>query len=176
MSSRKSGKSSPKKKAKGPVDPDEKTIVATNRQARRDYEILDTLECGMVLRGSEAKSLRESKVTLADSFARIDSGEFVIIGLHIAPYSHAAQHSGHDPDRNRKLLAHRHQIDSWHERSDRDRLTLVPLSLYFKGNRAKVELALARGKAQVDRRRDIAKRDAEMDMRRAKSADVRRRH
>ena len=155
---------------------DDKTVVATNRQARRDYEILDTIECGIMLRGSEAKSLRESKVTLADAFGRFDDNEMFLIALHISPYSHAAHHSGHEPDRHRKLLLHRHQIDHWQERLDRDRLTLVPLSLYFIGNRAKVEMGLARGKSQVDRRRDIAKRDSDRDIAKAMSDNLRHRH
>ena len=166
----------PKQQKKGTKpDPDQKTVVATNRAARRDYDILDTLECGMVLRGSEAKSLRESKVTLTDAFARIDDGEMFILSLHITPYSHAALHSGHEPDRRRKLLMHRNQIDRWADRLDREPLTLIPLSLYFKGNKAKVELALARGKTQVDRRRDIAKRDSDRDIARAMSNNRRQR-
>ncbi len=176
MAAKKNKNKNPKKGASNAADAKTaKTVVATNRQARRDYDIVDTIECGMVLRGSEAKSLRESKVTLGDAFGRIDRGEMYIIALHISPYSHAAHHTGHDPDRHRKLLLHRHQIDSWQERQDRDRLTLVPLSLYFVGNRAKVEMGLARGKSQVDRRRDIAKRDSDRDIAKAMSDNLRRR-
>ncbi len=142
-------------------------VVASNRRARRDYEVLDTVEAGLVLRGSEVKSLRESRVQLADAYARVVGGELWLVGLHITPYSHAA---GFDPpaaDRDRKLLLHRDQIDRLRARVDQDRLALVPLSLYFKDGRAKVEVALARGRRQYDKREAIARRDAELDARRA---------
>lgn len=148
------------------------TIVASNRQARRDYDILDTLEVGMVLRGSEAKSLRESKVTLTEAWAQVYRGELWLHGLHISPYSHAAAVYGHEPDRQRKLLAHRGEILRLEARLDRERLSLIPLALYFKNGRAKLELAVARGRKQFDRRQAIAKkdaaRDAERDLARAR--------
>lgn len=143
------------------------TAVATNRVARRDYDILDTLEVGIQLRGSEVKSLRESKVQLAESFAIFYQDELWLVGLHIAAYSHSAGAFGHDTDRRRKLLAHRAEIQRWSSRVDREKLTVVPLALYFRDGRAKVELALARGRRQVDRRHDIAKRDADRETRRA---------
>ena len=133
--------------------------VATNRQARRDYEILDTYEAGIVLQGSEVKSLREAKVQLAESYARLDDGEVWLQGLHIAPYSHSGSADGHLADRPRKLLLHRGEILKIQARLDQDRLTLVPLSLYFKEGRAKLELGLGRGRRQYDKRRAIAPHD-----------------
>lgn len=147
--------------------PDGTTVIATNRQARRDFEILDTWEAGMVLRGSEVKSLRESKVTLADSYARLVEGEVWVFGLHITPYSHAAAYLGPDPLRDRKLLLHRHQIDVIRDRLARERLSLVPLVLSFKQGRVKLEVGLARGRRKADKRQAIAARDADMEARRA---------
>ncbi len=148
--------------------------VATNRQARRDYEILDTYEAGIALQGSEVKSLREGNVQLAESFARIDSGEIWLMGLQIAAYSHSGQADGHQLDRQRKLLLHRNEIDRIRARLDQERLTLVPLSLYFKEGRAKVELGVGRGRREYDKRQVIAKRDADRDAAKAMS-DARRR-
>ncbi|MGI9600663.1 MAG: SsrA-binding protein SmpB [Acidimicrobiales bacterium] len=143
------------------------TVVATNRAARRDFEILDVYEAGIVLRGSEVKSLRESKVQLNDCYGRIDDGEAWLLGLHIAPYSKSTSEAfGHETDRHRKLLLHRSEIDRIRPRLDQERLTLVPLRLYFQGGRAKVELAVARGKKSIDRRQEIARRDADLDARR----------
>ena len=147
----------------------DRQVVATNRQVRRSYEILDTLECGMVLRGSEVKSLRSAKVTLADAYARVDRNELWLHSLHVSPYSHSAAHSGHDPERPRKLLAHRNQIDRWAHRLSQERLTLVPLSLFFVNGRAKIEIGLARGLRQGDRRADIAPRDADREAQMAMS-------
>lgn len=138
-------------------------IVATNRQARRNYVLGDTFEAGVVLRGSEVKSLRESKVQLTDAWASVDDHEVWLNGLHIAPYSRAQAHSGHEPVRRRKLLLHRGEIDRIRMRMQVERLALVPLSLYFKDGRVKVELALGKGKNVVDKRQDIAKRDADRE-------------
>lgn len=146
------------------------TVVASNRQARRDYEIVDTWECGIMLAGSEVKSLRESKVTLSDSFGRVDRGELWIVGLHITPYSLASAQGGHDPERTRKLLVHRHELDEIRKRVDLERLSLVPLSLYFRDGRAKLELGLGRGRKEYDKRHAIAKRDADLEARRAMAA------
>ena len=143
--------------------------VATNRQARRDFEILDTVECGIALRGSEVKSLRDGKVQIAESHARIIAGEAWLVGLHIAQYSHAGAADGHPLVRDRKLLLHRKEIERWKARLDQERLALVPLSLYFKDGRAKLELGLGRGKRQHDKRQDLAKRDAERDVARSMS-------
>jgi SsrA-binding protein len=147
--------------------PDGVKVVASNRRARRDYEILETLECGIVLRGSEVKSLREARVQLADANARVIDGELWLVSLHIEPYSHLAAYSAPGVDRDRKLLAHRSDIDRLRAKVDQDRLALIPLSLYFRDGRAKVELALARGRRQYDKREAIAKRDADLEARRA---------
>jgi SsrA-binding protein len=138
-------------------------IVATNRQARRNFELGDTFECGVVLRGSEVKSLRESKVQLTDAWASIDDGEVWLNGLHIAPYSRAQAHTGHEPVRRRKLLMHRNEIERLRLRLQTERLSLVPLQLYFKDGRLKVELAVGKGRNTVDRRQDIARRDADRE-------------
>ena len=141
--------------------------VATNRQARRDYEILDTFEAGLVLKGAEVKSLREARVTVSDAYARIIDHEAWLVGLHITPYSHAGGAFAElDPDRDRKLLLHRSEIDKIKARVDQDRLTLVPLSLYFKDGRAKLELGLGKGRKAVDKRHHIATRDAEREAQR----------
>lgn len=142
--------------------PGEKT-VATNRRAHRDFEILDTLEAGLVLKGSEVKSLRDAKVSLTDTYATIDRGEAWLVGLHINPYRMAAGFAGHDPDRNRKMLLHRHQLDQWAARLNQEHLTIVPLRLYFKDGRAKMEVGLAKGRKNYDKRQVIARRDAERD-------------
>jgi SsrA-binding protein len=147
--------------------PDGTSTIATNRQARRNYEILETIEAGIVLRGSEVKSLRESKVQISDAFGRIDGGEVWLNALHIAPYSHSQAHSGHDPDRPRKLLLHAAEIDRLRARVDQEHLSLVPLSLYFKEGRVKVDLALGKGRRSYDKRQVLAKRDAELEARRA---------
>ena len=139
-------------------------VVATNRRARHDYEILETLECGIVLTGSEVKSLREGKAQIADSFARIDNGELWLFGMHIPPWVFAVGFGSHDPDRHRKLLIHRHQLDQLNDKTHTQPLTIVPLKLYFKDGRAKIEIALARGRKQYDHRQALAKRDAEREI------------
>ena len=149
-------------------------VVATNRQARHRYTLSDTFECGIVLTGSEVKSLREAKVQLSDAWASIDAGEVWLHGLHIAPYSHAQAHTGHEPMRDRKLLMHRHQIERLRLKLQVERLTLVPTKLYFKDGKVKVELAVGKGKNVVDRRQDIAKRDSEREAARS-IAEARRR-
>lgn len=141
--------------------------MTTNSRARRDYDILQVLECGIVLTGSEVKSLRENKANLAESYAIVFRSELWLVGLHISAYSHSAAAFGHEPDRRRKLLAHRDEIDRLSDRLDRERLTLIPLSLYFLKGRAKVGIALARGRRQHDRRQAIAERDAVREAQRA---------
>lgn len=148
-------------------------LIAANRRARRNYEVLETVEAGLALRGSEVKSLRAGHVQLGDAYARIDAGEAWLVSLHIAPYDHAQAHSGHDPERPRKLLLHRDEIERLRAIVDEQRLTLVPLSLYFKEGRAKVELALARGRKTYDKRRAIAERDMARDVERSLSPDRR---
>ncbi len=142
-------------------------VVATNRRARRNYEILDTIEAGLVLRGSEVKSIREGKVQIGDAFARIDgSGEVWLHNLTIAVYAQSAGHSGHEEQRRRKLLLHHHEIERLRSRVDPEHLSLIPLAVYFKDGRAKVELALAKGRKTHDKRQAIAERDANLDVRR----------
>ena len=161
------------KDARRKADESRSKVIATNRQARRNYEILESVEAGIVLRGSEVKALRESKVQLTDSFGRVSGGEIWLVGLHIADYSHAGRFDSHAPVRERKLLLHRFEIDRLRSRVDQEHLSLVPLSLYFKEGRAKLELGLGRGRSRVDRRQVIAKRDAELEARREMSRSLR---
>jgi SsrA-binding protein len=142
-------------------------VVATNRRARHDFEILETLECGIMLTGSEVKSLREGKAQIADSYARIDDSELWLFQMHIPPWAFAVGFGSHDPDRKRKLLVHRRELDDLHEQTKTQPLTIVPLKLYFKDGKAKVEIALARGRKQQDQRQALAKRDAEREIARA---------
>lgn len=141
--------------------------MASNRRARRNYEVLETVEAGLVLRGSEVKSLRLGHVQMGDAFARFDGGEVWLQSLHIAPYEMSQSHSGHDPERPRKLLLHREEIARLRSKVDEQRLALVPLSIYFKDGRAKVDLALARGRRTYDKRNLLAERDAARDADRA---------
>src|SRR5919197_1046103 len=141
-------------------------LVAENRRARHDYHLLDRYEAGLVLVGTEVKSLRQGRATIARAYADVRDGEVWLVGAHIAPYEQASFGS-HDPDRDRKLLLHRGEISSLVGKVKERGLTLVPTRLYFRDGRAKVELALARGKEQRDKRRDIAKREAQRDMERA---------
>lgn len=141
--------------------------VATNRRARHDYHILDVVEAGIVLRGSEVKSLRAGHVQLADAYARVRDGEVWLEGVHIAPYQFATGVGAHDPDRARKLLLHHSEIVRLEHRINTERLTLVPLAIYFKEGRAKVELALAQGKRKGDKRQALAEQDAKREMERA---------
>src|SRR5690242_16943770 len=134
-------------------------IVATNRRARHDYAILDTVEAGIVLRGAEVKSLRDGKVQLADAYARVRDGEMWLQGVHIAPYVFAQGFGKVDPDRERKLLLRRDEIRRLGARVAQERLTLVPLALYFRDGRAKVELGLGKGRRHGDKRDAIAERD-----------------
>lgn len=146
-------------------------VVATNRQGRRNYSVVETIEAGLVLRGSEVKSLRDSQVQIKDAFARIDSGEIWLHGLHIAPYAHSQDHSGHDPDRKRKLLLHGREIERLRTRVDPEQLSLIPMSIYFRDGRAKIELALAKGRNTYDKRRLLADRDANLALQRARRGD-----
>ena len=143
----------------------EKTI-AENRRARHDYQLLDRVEAGLVLTGTEVKSLRDGRVTLAHAFADIRDGEAWLHGVEIATYDHGNR-ANHEPTRPRKLLLHRREIDSLYGMVREKGLTIVPTRLYFKDGRAKVELAVARGKEQRDKRRDVAERDARRQMERA---------
>jgi SsrA-binding protein len=142
-------------------------LIAANRKARRNYEILETVEAGIALRGSEVKSLRAAHVQLGDAYARIDDGEVWLVSMHVAPYDHAQAHTGHEAERRRKLLLHRNEIDRLRAIVDEQRLSLIPLSLYFRDGRAKVELALARGRKTYDKRQVLAERDAAREAARA---------
>lgn len=142
-------------------------LVAANRRARRNYDITETVEAGIVLAGSEVKSLREAQVQIAEGFVRFEGNEAWLQGVHIAPYLHAQEHSGHDPDRHRKLLLHRRELDRLRMLVDLERVSIVPLSLYFKDGRAKVELGVGKGRKLHDKREVTAKRDAEREVQRA---------
>ena len=143
----------------------EKTI-AENRRARHDYQLLERVEAGLVLTGTEVKSLRDGRVTLAHAFADIREGEAWLHGVEIAIYDHGNR-ANHEPTRPRKLLLHRREIDSLYGKVREKGLTIVPTRLYFKDGRAKIELAVARGKEQRDKRRDVAERDARRQVERA---------
>ena len=138
--------------------------VAQNRKARHDYFILDTMECGIVLTGTEIKSVRAGNLNLKDSYASVEKGELWLMGMHISPYEKGSYYN-HEPTRSRKLLLHKHELIRLHGKSREKGLTLIPLSVYIKdGRKAKVELALAKGKTSYDKRDAIAERDAKRDM------------
>jgi SsrA-binding protein len=145
--------------------------VASNRRARHDYEILETFEAGIALRGSEVKTLREGRASLQDAYAGVENGE-IVLHMQIPAYSHTG-YDGHEPTRPRKLLLHRKEIDQISRRVAERGLTLVPLRLYFKQQLVKVELAVARGKRAYDKRQAIAQRDAAREMDRVRKARVR---
>ncbi len=142
---------------------DGRKVIATNRQARREFEIFDTVEAGLVLQGSEVKSLRGAKSQIAESYGRIHDGEIWLNSFHISKYEHAGAAFSHDPDRPKKLLLHKKEIRRLQAQIDQKGLTLIALSVYFKQGRAKVELGLARRKNLVDKRRTIAQREAERE-------------
>ncbi len=139
-----------------------KKIITTNRKARHDYHILETYEAGIVLQGSEVKSLREGKANIKEAYVRVMGGEVFIIGMHIGEYSHAG-YSTHSPVHDRKLLLKRKEIFKLTRVIDEKGMTLIPLSIYFRNNRVKLEFGVAKGKKQFDKRQDIAKRDAKRD-------------
>jgi SsrA-binding protein len=140
--------------------------VATNRQAAFQYHLLERYECGVVLQGSEVKSIRDGGVQIKDSYATVSKGEVWLHNMHIAPYLPAAREN-HEPERARKLLLHAREIEELTESSQQKGLTLVPTRVYFKGSRAKIEIALARGKDQGDKRRDLKAKDQQRDIQRA---------
>jgi SsrA-binding protein len=141
-------------------------VVTFNRKALHDYQILETVEAGLVLTGTEIKSIRDGRVNLREAYARPEDDELWLHNAHIAQYPSASQ-SNHEPTRKRKLLLHRSQIEELSQAVDEKGLTLVALRLYLKSGRAKVELALARGRRAHDKRQAIAKREAERQMERA---------
>ena len=142
-------------------------LISLNRKARHDYFIEETVEAGLMLIGPEVKSLREGKVNLKDGYARISrGGEAVLVGVHISPYGHASA-SELDPERTRKLLLHRSEIDRLSGKVRERGYTLVPTKIYFKNGRAKVEIGLARGKEQRDKREDLRKAESRREIERA---------
>jgi SsrA-binding protein len=145
---------------------EDKIIIARNKKALRDFFILDRYEAGIVLKGSEVKSIREHKVNLRDSYGQIRKGELMLYNMHITPYS-KSRVEDINPVRVRKLLMHRREIDRIAGKLTDKSLTLVPLSIYIAGNLAKIEIAIAKGKAKRDKRRDIEKKEHEREIRRA---------
>lgn len=147
----------------------DKRVLARNRRARHDYEILETFEAGLALKGTEVKSAREGRVQLKDSYVTVDDGEAWLVGTHISPYSHGNV-TNHDPERPRKLLLHQSEIDKIFGRTTIQGQTAIPLEIYLKGNWIKAQIALAKGKKLYDKReterRKIAQREAEEAMRR----------
>lgn len=141
-------------------------LIVDNRRARHDYHLLERIEAGVVLTGTEVKSLRDGRASLQQAYAEVRGEEAWLVGAHISVYEQGNL-ANHDPDRDRKLLLHRKEIASLAGKVAQRGLTLVPTKLYFKHGRVKVELALGRGKEQRDKRRDIAKREADRQMERA---------
>ena len=137
--------------------------IATNRRARHNYEILETQEAGLVLRGTEVKALRAGLVNFKDAYATVRNGEMWLLGCHISPYSHGTD-ANHDPERDRKLLLHRKEISRLTGKVAERGLTLIPLRLYFKGGRAKLEIGLARGKKLHDKRSALRERETKREM------------
>ena len=142
---------------------EEDRVVATNRRARHEYEILETFEAGLVLRGTEVKSLRTGQVNFKDSYATVRNSELWLLGCHISPYSHGTD-ANHDPERDRKLLLHRREITRLSGKIAERGLTVVPLKLYFKAGRAKIEIGLARGKKLHDKRATLRERETRREM------------
>jgi len=134
-------------------------VVSDNRRARHEYEILEVVEAGVELSGTEVKSMRQGRANLSDAFARVEEGELWLYHCHISPYDHGNRFN-HDPLRKRKLLMHKKEILKLKSRMQEKGLTLIPLKLFFRGNWAKVDLALARGKQLYDKRESIAKRES----------------
>lgn len=147
-------------------------IIATNSKAGRDYTILESLETGIALKGCEIKSIRQGSINISDSFARIENGEVFLYNAHINPYKQAS-YLNVDPLRPRKLLLHKKQINKLYGKVAQRGFSLVPLKIYLKEGRAKIELALVRGKRQYDKRQTIKKKEADMQMRRAMKAKKR---
>lgn len=157
-------------KAKSTGDDKNEKLIANNRKARHEYEVLDTLECGIVLVGSEVKSLRNGRMSIDEAYGRVDRGEVFLVGLDIQEYSFANQ-MNHDPRRRRKLLMHRREIKKFAGQAYEKNLTLVPLKMYFKRGRAKVLMGICRGKKLYDKRQSMKKRDTQRDIDRAMRRD-----
>ncbi len=155
-----------KQGAAGKDTPSGDRVVTQNRRALHDYHIGDTIEAGLVLTGSEIKSIRDGKITISEAYVRVIDGELWLIGAHINPYEHGA-YANHDPDRNRKLLAHRRQIEDFADQVDRKGMTLVPLRVVLRRGRAKLAVGVARGKRLYDKRHAERERDAKRSIDRA---------
>ena len=138
-------------------------VIATNRKAKHEYFLLDTYEAGMVLKGSEIKSIRAGQISLAQAYVSVENNEAWLINSHIAPYNEASRNN-HDPIRARKLLLHRSEIRKLADKVRQKGATVIPLRIYLKDGKAKLEIALARGKKHYDKRAEIAKRDAQREM------------
>jgi SsrA-binding protein len=143
-----------------------KKVLALNRKARYNYAVQDTLECGIELRGTEVKSMKERSFSFSDSYAKIENGELWLVGLHVTPYKFGNIHN-HEPDRIRKLLLHRQEIKRLSRKVNERGLTLIPLSFYLIRGMVKLELGICRGKRVVDKRQDIKRRDMKRDAERA---------
>ena len=154
------------RKTAKPSEDGEETLIADNRKAFFDYHILETFEAGLVLQGTEVKSIREGRVNLRDSFARVEDGEVWVYNIHISPYSHRG-YADHEPTRRRKLLLHRQEIRKLIGKTVERGMTLVPLRLYFKNGKAKMALSLAKGKQAHDKRDAIRKREVDRETRAA---------
>jgi SsrA-binding protein len=141
-------------------------VIATNRKARHEYHFHDTYEAGLVLKGSEIKSIRAGRVSLQQGFVVFEGGEAWLVDVHIAPYDPASR-EGHEPRRRRKLLLHRREIDRLQGQTQQKGYTVIPTKLYLKDGRAKIEIALARGKKMYDKRQTIAERDSKRQVERA---------
>ncbi len=139
-------------------------IVTKNRKASHDYSIEETLEAGIVLRGSEVKSIREGRISLQEAFCRVENGEMKLFNCHISPYSHGDESTAPEATRPRKLLLHRSEIRKWEKATQQKGFTIIPLKVYFRDGYAKVEIALARGKKLYDKRSDIAEQEAKRRM------------
>lgn len=145
-------------------------VLAQNKKARHDYFVEDTLECGIALQGTEVKSIRKGQLNLKDSYAQVKNGELLLVGMHVSPYAQGNIYN-HDPFRTRKLLAHKREIVRLGRVQQAEGMSLVPLSLYLKDGKVKVELAVAKGKKLYDKRHTIAARDAGREMERRMKED-----
>jgi SsrA-binding protein len=141
-------------------------LVADNRKARHDYHLLEEFEAGLALRGTEVKAAREGRIQLRDSFCRFERGEAYLFGAHIGQYSHGG-YATHDPERPRKLLLHKHELNKLHGKTTEKGLTIVPLRIYFKNGRLKAAIALAKGKNTIDKRETIRRRETDRETRAA---------
>jgi SsrA-binding protein len=153
--------------------PSQEKVITVNRKAYHDYAVEETLEAGLVLTGTEIKSIRQGRMNLRDAYARVENGEAWLIGMHISPYQQAGQHDQHQPDRTRKLLLHKDEIRKLAQQTQAKGMTLVPLKLALRSGRVKLELGVARGKKLYDKRQSLAEREAQRDIERAMKMSAR---